>query len=128
MADEKIHPTEAGNISAHSSSVEDSSANNEKRDGQSSPDDEVSIEKLDSRIINVKEDVPDPLRHLSPQERVIVERQLDIPDITVTFKTLFRYATTHDLLIIALSTICAIAGGAIMPLMTVGLESITCEL
>ena len=87
----------------------------------SSSEDITKLEKLDSHIVKVpevkKED--EAYQHLPPHEREIVKRQLDIPTVTVTFKTLYRYATTVDLIIIAVSCVCAIAGGAVMPLMTV---------
>ena len=87
----------------------------------SSSEDIPKLEKLDSHIIKVpevkKED--EAYQHLPPHEREIIKRQLDIPTVSVTFKTLYRYATKVDLIIIAVSSICAIAGGAVMPLMTV---------
>lgn len=87
----------------------------------SSSEDIPKLEKLDSHIIKVpevkKEDVA--YQHLPPHEREIVKRQLDIPTVSVTFRTLYRYATKVDLIIIAVSSVCAIAGGAVMPLMTV---------
>ena len=87
----------------------------------SSSEDITKLEKLDSHIVKVpeikKED--EAYQHLPPHEREIVKRQLDIPTVTVTFRTLYRYATTVDLIIIAISCVCAIAGGAVMPLMTV---------
>ncbi|KAJ4011794.1 hypothetical protein NW766_007094 [Fusarium irregulare] len=55
---------------------------------------------------------------LNEEEKEIIERQLDLPTVEVTFTTLFRYATRNDLIIIAISSICAIAGGAALPLMT----------
>lgn len=87
----------------------------------SSSEDITKLEKLDSHIIKVsevkKED--EAYQHLPPHEREIVKRQLDIPTVSVTFRTLYRYATKVDLIIIAVSCVCAIAGGAVMPLMTV---------
>lgn len=87
----------------------------------SSSEDITKLEKLDSHIVKVsevkKED--EAYQHLPPHEREIVKRQLDIPTVSVTFRTLYRYATTVDLIIIAVSAVCAIAGGAVMPLMTV---------
>ena len=87
----------------------------------SSSEDITKLEKLDSHIIKVpevkKED--EAYQHLPPHEREIVKRQLDIPTVSVNYKTLYRYATKMDLIIIAVSSVCAIAGGAVMPLMTV---------
>lgn len=87
----------------------------------SSSEDITKLEELDSHIVKVpqvtKED--EAYQHLPPHEREIVKRQLHIPTVSVTFRTLYRYATRADLIIIAVSSVCAIAGGAVMPLMTV---------
>ncbi|KAK5001964.1 hypothetical protein LTR28_012011, partial [Elasticomyces elasticus] len=80
------------------------------------------IQKLDSRVPKEKEvdgEDNDEFKHLPEHEARILKRQVDVPPVKVTFKTLFRYATRNDILIIVLSSICAIVGGAIMPLMTV---------
>ncbi len=89
----------------------------------SSSEDVTKMEKLDSRIIKVGEvkDGDEAYAHLPLHEREIVKRQLDTPSVNVTYRTLYRYATTNDLLIVAISSICAIIGGAVMPLMTVSL-------
>ena len=92
---------------------------------QSSSQDGPSLRKADSRIIKVDEvkEGEEAYAHLPPEEREIVKRQLDIPSVTVTYKTLYRYATRNDLIIVSISAFCAIAGGAVMPLMTVCLEN-----
>lgn len=79
------------------------------------------LKEVDSHIIKVSEvkGGEEAYAHLPPHEKEIVKRQLNIPEVKVTFKTLYRYATNNDLIIIAISCICAITGGAIMPLMTV---------
>ena len=87
----------------------------------SSSDGNEHLKEIDSHIIKVQEvkDGDEAYAHLPPHEKEIVKRQLHMPEITVTFKTLYRYATRMDLIIIAISSICAITGGAVMPLMTV---------
>ncbi|KAF6223524.1 hypothetical protein HO133_000367 [Letharia lupina] len=87
----------------------------------SSSDQIEQLKEVDSHIVKVSEvkDGEEAYAHLPPHEKEIVKRQLDIPEVTVTFKTLYRYATRNDLIIIAVSSICAIAGGAVLPLMTV---------
>ena len=82
--------------------------------------DDLSIEKIDSKVVDVEAD--DPLQHLSPHEREVVERQLVVPTVKVTFWSLFRYASRNDFLIIFISAIFAIIGGAVQPLMTVSLD------
>ena len=94
----------------------------------SSSDDIAQLKEVDSHIVKVSEvkEGEEAYAHLPPHEKDIVKRQLAIPEVKVTFKTLFRYATTNDLIIIAISTLCAIAGGAVMPLMTVSTLSLIC--
>ncbi|KAK4210841.1 P-loop containing nucleoside triphosphate hydrolase protein [Rhypophila decipiens] len=60
---------------------------------------------------------------LTEEETKIIERQLDLPTVKVTFSTLYRYATRNDRIILAVSTLCCIAGGAGLPLMTLILGS-----
>ena len=87
----------------------------------SSSDDIAQLKEVDSHIVKISEvkKGDEAYAHLPPHEREIVKRQLDIPEVKVTFVTLYRYATRNDLIIIVVSAICAIAGGAVMPLMTV---------
>ncbi|KAI4107579.1 MAG: hypothetical protein L6R37_001539 [Teloschistes peruensis] len=93
----------------------------DRHSSSSSSQDITALEKLDSKIVKVGEvkDEEEAYAHLPPHEKEIVKRQLDIPPVTVTFKTLYRYATRNDLIIISISAIAAIGGGAVMPLMTV---------
>ncbi|MCJ1466071.1 GTPase-activating protein [Pseudocyphellaria aurata] len=79
------------------------------------------LEKLDSQVVKIedKADDDEAYAHLPPHERTIVKRQLHVPPVTVAYRNLFRYATRNDLIIIYASAVCAIAGGAIIPLMTV---------
>ncbi len=87
----------------------------------SSSQDSAPVEKLDSKIVKVHDspDEDEVYAHLPDHEKVIVKRQLAIPEVKVSFVTLFRYATRNDLIILVISAICAIVGGAVMPLMTV---------
>ncbi|KAF2157400.1 multidrug/pheromone exporter, ABC superfamily [Myriangium duriaei CBS 260.36] len=62
---------------------------------------------------------PDPFAHLPEHEAAILRKQLDVPDLDVGYFTLYRYADRQDLIIIAISTLCAVVGGALMPLMLV---------
>ena len=87
----------------------------------SSSQGDSDLEKLDSKIVKVRDvkEGDDLYAHLPAHEREIIQRQLDIPPITASFLTLYRYATRNDIIIIVISAICAIIGGAVMPLMTV---------
>lgn len=86
-----------------------------------SSQDTAEVHKLDSKVVQVRDspDEDDALAHLPPHERAIIKRQIHVPSVKVTFATLYRYATKNDLLILFVSAICAIVGGAVMPLMTV---------
>ncbi|KAF2238713.1 ABC transporter-like protein [Viridothelium virens] len=76
--------------------------------------------KLQAKEVDVgSQEETDPLKHLSDEEREIIKRQVDIPNIKVTIGMLYRYATFYDLVIMAISALCAIGGGAALPLMTV---------
>lgn len=99
-----------------SASAANSTAGDEKKQNLNN---EKSLEKLDSRVVKVKDANDDPFAHLPAHEAEILRRQVFVPTVKVGIKTLYRYSTRNDLLIIALSCICAIAGGAAQPLMTV---------
>lgn len=94
---------------------------NSASSGSSSTSDAPKLKKLDSTIVTVEDSKDDDAAyaHLPPNEMEIVKKQLHIPRVSVTYWTLFRYATKLDLAIICISAICAIAGGAALPLMTV---------
>ncbi|KAL8659085.1 MAG: hypothetical protein Q9226_000613 [Calogaya cf. arnoldii] len=87
----------------------------------SSSRDAASLEKLDSKVVKVGDvkEGEEAYAHLPPHEKEIVKKQLEIPPIAVNFKTLYRYATRNDLIIVVISALAAIGGGAVMPLMTV---------
>ncbi|MCJ1400641.1 GTPase-activating protein [Xylographa trunciseda] len=87
----------------------------------SSSTDEVALDKLDSKIVDVKavKDGDEAYAHLPAYERAIIKRQVDLLPIKANYGTLYRYATRNDISIIAISALCAIVGGAVMPLMTI---------
>jgi ATP-binding cassette subfamily B (MDR/TAP) protein 1 len=64
-------------------------------------------------------DLDAALARLSDDERQIVLQQIDSPTSQLNFFGLYRYASKGDLLVILISGICAIAGGAALPLFTV---------
>jgi len=57
------------------------------------------------------EEEQDPFAHLPEHEREVLRRQLVVRDVPVTYRTLFRYATKADLLIMAAGAIGSIVGG-----------------
>jgi ATP-binding cassette subfamily B (MDR/TAP) protein 1 len=80
---------------------------------------EKDITKLDSQVVKINENEDVDLSHLPEHEQAIIKKQIEVTSVQVNFITLYRYATRTDLIIIAVSTLCAIAGGAALPLMTV---------
>lgn len=80
----------------------------------------TKLEKADSKVIRPADqsDV-DPYAHLPEQEALILKRQVFTPEVKAGVATLYRYSSRNDLIIMAISALCAIAGGAALPLMTV---------
>ncbi|RAH68241.1 ABC multidrug transporter Mdr1 [Aspergillus aculeatinus CBS 121060] len=67
-----------------------------------------------------KSEDPDALfAHLPEHEKEILKKQLDSPDVNVSFFALFRYASRMDILIMLVSALCAIVAGAALPLFTI---------
>ena len=87
----------------------------------SSSTDEAALDKPDSKVVDVKDpkDGDEAYAHLPAHEREIIKRQVDLLPIKANYGTLYRYATRNDIIIVAISSFCAIVGGAVMPLMTV---------
>ena len=121
--DEKVEEQTAHDTLGSSKEKQDGLdiVDSDQNSSSSSSQDIAALEKLDSKIVKVGEvkEGEEAYAHLPPNEKEIVKKQLDIPSVTVTFKTLYRYATRNDLLIVFISAIAAVAGGAVMPLMTV---------
>lgn len=90
----------------------------------SSSSEDVELKKADSHIIKIGEVKvgEEALAHLPEHERAILRTQLQIPETSINYFTLYRYATRNDLIIIAIGSFCAIIGGALQPLMTVRRE------
>src|SRR5277367_1442214 len=111
--------------SSHGDSTDDTGLKGKhKSEGhavEKSPQDLAEIQKLDSKVIKVKEDEDDdPFKHLPADEAAVLKRQVDVPVVPTSFKQLYRYATRNDMIIIFISVVCSIGGGAALPLMTVG--------
>jgi len=56
---------------------------------------------------------------LDENEKAIIEDQLHIPEVKVGYFSLYRYANKKEIAIMLVSSIAAIAAGAVLPLMTV---------
>ncbi|KAL6811933.1 P-loop containing nucleoside triphosphate hydrolase protein [Trichoderma sp. SZMC 28015] len=59
------------------------------------------------------------LAGLKLDEAQIIKSQLDSPNVGVNYLMLYRYADVWDCLIITISAVCAIAAGAILPLLSI---------
>jgi hypothetical protein len=79
--------------------------------------DDESVTEVD---YDEEEEQPDdPYARLPPEEAEILLRQVAVPEVHVSFKSLYRYATAYDFCIISIAATAAIVQGAAMPLMTV---------
>ncbi|KAI0115349.1 P-loop containing nucleoside triphosphate hydrolase protein [Daldinia grandis] len=100
-----------------------SSRNSSQRDsekGRNSTGSGTALEKADSKVVKAAKDSNnDPFRHLPANEAEILKRQVITPEVRTGVLTLYRYSSRNDLIIMAVSAVCAIAGGAALPLMTV---------
>ncbi|KAF2756024.1 ATP-binding cassette transporter ABC4 [Pseudovirgaria hyperparasitica] len=80
----------------------------------------LDLSKADSSVVKpIDSETEDALEKLPVDEQHVLRRQLVTPDVKVTYFTLYRYATRMDLIILSIAAFCAIAAGALMPLMTV---------
>lgn len=84
-----------------------------------SSEDQVNLQKLDSRALKKPPRNDDPYAHLDPQEAAVLKRQVDTPDIKVGVAMLYRYATRVDLILLSIGCSSSIISGALLPLMTV---------
>ena len=93
----------------------------ESASGSSDSDSRPDLRKYDSKIAEVRKELQgdEIFAHLPEHEQIILKRQIDVPVASVTYKQLYRYATTWDKVFVAIAAICAIGGGAVLPLMTV---------
>lgn len=92
------------------------------------PAETPAVHPIDAQLVQAKdasEEETDPFAHLPENERAILKRQLDTPTVSISYLSLFRYATNVEWAIIAVASICAIAAGAVMPLMTVVFGSLS---
>ncbi|KAJ4858942.1 ABC transporter transmembrane region domain-containing protein [Trichoderma breve] len=71
-----------------------------------------------SKEPEVKEDPEEPFRHLPDNEAEILKRQALTPDLKHGVAALYRYTTGLDIFIMIIASVCSIANGAALPLMT----------
>ena len=65
------------------------------------------------------EEPPDPYSKLPEHQANILRRQVETPQRSYAFWTMYRYATKLDVAIIIVSALASVASGAAMPLMTI---------
>ncbi|KAK9436150.1 ABC multidrug transporter Mdr1 [Metarhizium brunneum] len=120
-------PAEKGTLPSQFDSERSSSRARDSLDGKGTPQNEKAdlkraLTKADSKVVAAppKATGPDEMfRHLPPDEAEVLRRQLVTPELKQGVAVLYRYASRNDVIIIAISSICAIASGAALPLMTV---------
>ena len=130
--DEEKPPTATSQASSHGESTEESGSSiRQKTEAQfeplSSGEKPANVEKLDSLIVRIPEEVVDPYAHLPEHEQLVLKTQVDTPVVSTGWKTLYRYGTRNDFIIMGVSAICAIAAGAALPLMTVIFGNLTAK-
>ncbi|KAK3990226.1 putative leptomycin B resistance protein [Cladorrhinum sp. PSN332] len=110
LSEKASEPAPNPTPSTHSSTNDDSNGNTK-----------LDLKKIDSKVIQPpKEKSDDDLyKHLSESEARVLKAQVYTPDVKVGMATLYRYSSRNDIIIIVISSICAIASGAALPLMTV---------
>ncbi|KAK4192066.1 putative leptomycin B resistance protein [Podospora australis] len=93
----------------------------EKKETVSREPSPPALNKLDSKVVQQQQDDADtdPFQNMPEREAKILRDQVYTPDIKVGMATLYRYSSRNDIIIIVISSICAIASGAALPLMTV---------
>ncbi|TID19625.1 26S protease regulatory subunit 4 [Venturia nashicola] len=84
-----------------------------------------NLRKLDSNVIEVKEENNDPFRHLPNHEQEVLRRQVFVPNVKVGYFSLYRYASRWDWTLWWVSVVCTIIAGAAMPLMTIVFGGLT---
>jgi ATP-binding cassette subfamily B (MDR/TAP) protein 1 len=121
IADEKrsslptMDPSTASSKETTASGVDGPSANPSKTD----------LSRLDSKIAqpppqaDVAKNDDDLYAHLPENQASILKRQVFTPEVKAGAALLYRYSSRNDIIIMVVSTICAIASGAALPLMTI---------
>ncbi|KAM0338466.1 hypothetical protein ACHAPU_011319 [Fusarium lateritium] len=81
----------------------------------------LNLQKADSAVIVPPKasSLEDHFEHLPPDEAEVLRRQVISPEVKQGVAVLYRYASRNDIIVIIISAICSIAGGAALPLMTV---------
>ncbi|GJN68847.1 multidrug resistance protein 3 [Purpureocillium lilacinum] len=92
------------------------------KDRRTPPNEKLDLSKADSKVAAPPpkaDDIEQLYAHLPAHEAEVLKRQVFTPELAKGVGVLYRYASRNDLIIIAVSVVCAIASGAALPLMTV---------
>ncbi|KAG6006137.1 hypothetical protein E4U21_007373 [Claviceps maximensis] len=121
LSQEKANPPQASCLDSSSSKAHNpppskSDPPNEKSD---SNDVLIQADSTAAKPADASNLEPDIYRHLSPHEADVLRRQTFTPEVKKGVAVLYRYASRNDLIIIAVSVVCAVASGAALPLMTI---------
>jgi ATP-binding cassette subfamily B (MDR/TAP) protein 1 len=129
-SDEEKPPISSSQPSINGQYLDESMSiiNHQTKDEVPSGEKPGSAEKnLGSNVIKIADTVEDPFAHLPPTEQAILKAQVETPVVKSGVKTLYRYGTMKDFLILAVSAVCAIASGAALPLMSIVFGSLASQ-
>ncbi|POR34091.1 Multidrug resistance protein 1A [Tolypocladium paradoxum] len=88
----------------------------------SAQNEKLDLAKVDSKVVAPPprpNDLDEQFRHLPAHQAAILKRQVFTPELTKGVAVIYRYSSRNDVLILAVSAVCAVASGAALPLMTV---------
>lgn len=123
ISEKAAEPVQSGPSSTHNDSTSTDVEAVLTKKGESPPNaDTVDLEKVDSKVIVLPakaDNIDDLYKYLPPDEAGVLKRQVFTPEVKQGVAVIYRYASRNDILIILVSTVCAIASGAALPLMTV---------
>ncbi|KAH6888629.1 P-loop containing nucleoside triphosphate hydrolase protein [Thelonectria olida] len=121
MTSEKNDGSIRSSPSSHDESTEVDVARTAAKEPTSDPE-KIDLHKADSKVIAPLPEKPsdaDLYKHLPDHQAEVLRRQVITPEVKQGVGVLYRYASRNDILIMIVAGICAIAGGAALPLMTV---------
>lgn len=122
MASDKSHGSIRSLPSSRGGDSTEVDARTPAKKPPTSDPEKIDLQKADSKVIAPlpeKLSDADLYKHLPEHQAEILRRQVAIPEVKQGVAVLYRYASRNDILVMIVSGICAIAGGAALPLMTV---------
>jgi ATP-binding cassette subfamily B (MDR/TAP) protein 1 len=113
----KSHDPQRHSKKKSAAAAASSSAADDKHAGNKEVDDDESAGTVVAPAAG--DDDEDPYGHLPEHQAEILKRQVETNQKNYSFWSIFRYATTFDIVIMAVAGITSIASGAAMPAMTI---------